>query len=764
LYCVPLVLVVLLLAAASCGAAVPAAQAGETPAPQVAQAGEMPAPQDEGPWFRRCLVGMEIGPSYVPFERGDPDDPRYCAKFDGREIVRHLVAAHGQYLVVWARDGDYAYYNSKLLPKPPGLGNRDPLREAADEAKRHGLPLITYSVIQQGGHFFDAHPELHARDAHGAPIGRFCFNSGYLEVMEKIASEQLAYGVTGCYFDMPNAEFGPPYGCWCDACRRQFEAQYGRPMPKGVTWDEDWQRMLEFRYHSSARFERALRDHVKCVNPRATVYFNYFGHPPNSWEMGQRPVEHAGNGDFVTGEAGNWGFGPLAGGLHAELYRAATPGVPYQLAMQRSLRIYADQTTRPLADIRWELFTLLSHGAMVTMVDKTGCDGSLDPVVYQRTGAAFAEALQERDDFGHAPVYDVGLYYSSRSRDWIGREKPETWFRSFLGAHKACVYEHLMAGVLLDENVTLDALRQFPVVCLPNVGILSADEVSLLRRYVEQGGNLIVTGQSGRFDRWGKPLVGGKGDRSNLPERPEGCCAQIGPVPFSALGELIGAEAVASVQAPDNWVRFSTTDGDGLLRDLRPDWPLLVHGPATVYRPTTATAFGQLLKPYRMVKHESIWPMTADAPIGPAVLINRVGKGTVLTFACSPDAATAGVFGMSEVRKLFRNAVRLLCPRPRVRIEAPANVEAVVTDEPPQRTLRIHLIGYNAPAQVPRATDYPNVYPAPIEDPPMYRVAVELAGPLKEAAAGSAATVLSARGNRVEATVHDVHEVLRIKY
>ncbi len=25
----------------------------------------------------------------------------------------------------------------------------------------------------------------------------------------------------------------------------------------------------------------------------------------------------------------------------------------------------------------------------------------------------------------------------------------------------------------------------------------------------------------------------GKGDRSNLPERPEGCFAQIGPVPFS---------------------------------------------------------------------------------------------------------------------------------------------------------------------------------------------------------------------------------------
>jgi hypothetical protein len=31
----------------------------------------------------------------------------------------------------------------------------------------------------------------------------------------------------------------------------------------------------------------------------------------------------------------------------------------------------------------------------------------------------------------------------------------------------------------------------------------------------------------------------GKGDRSNLPERPEGCCAQIGPVPFSGHGLMV---------------------------------------------------------------------------------------------------------------------------------------------------------------------------------------------------------------------------------
>src|SRR5512135_1605041 len=87
----------------------------------------------ETPWFHRALVGMEIGPTGAQFGYSDSNDVRYCARFDGREIVRHALAAHSEYLVLWVRDGDYAYYNAALLPKAPGLGRRDPLREALEE-------------------------------------------------------------------------------------------------------------------------------------------------------------------------------------------------------------------------------------------------------------------------------------------------------------------------------------------------------------------------------------------------------------------------------------------------------------------------------------------------------------------------------------------------------------------------------------------------------------------------------------------------------
>ena len=124
--------------------------------------------------------------------------------------------------------------------------------------------------------------------------------------MKKILAEQLAYGVDSCTVDMMTQTFEAPYTCWCDTCRKQFQAQYHRPMPNGVTWDEDWDRMLVFRYQSSQRFEQALREHVKSVNPKATIYFNYHGFPPFSFDVGQRPVQHAGIGDFVTGETGAW--------------------------------------------------------------------------------------------------------------------------------------------------------------------------------------------------------------------------------------------------------------------------------------------------------------------------------------------------------------------------------------------------------------------------------------------------------------------------
>jgi hypothetical protein len=222
----------------------------------------------------------------------------------------------------------------------------------------------------------------------------------------------------------------------------------------------------------------------------------------------------------------------------------------------------------------------------------------------------------------------------------------------------------------------------------------------------------------------------------------------------------------------DNWVQFPAgvpANQAVLQGDIPADWPFLVKGPAVRYEPTTAAPLGQLLQPARTPRQQAglegtEWPMSADAPVGPAILVNSAGRGQVLTFAGSPDFATASEHHIVEARRLLSQAVRYLNPSPRVRIAAPANVECVVTDDVAARRLRVHLLGYNSPPQTTPPQNRPFVLPGLIEDAPTYRVSVELDCEIKQAGARNKATVLQQQNRRVEAVISDVHEVIVIDY
>jgi hypothetical protein len=242
----------------------------------------------------------------------------------------------------------------------------------------------------------------------------------------------------------------------------------------------------------------------------------------------------------------------------------------------------------------------------------------------------------------------------------------------------------------------------------------------------------------------------------------------------SALSELAGARFVRRLDSLDNWVRFPKSSQSSepvtqLSRGIPGDWPFLVKGPAVVLEATSAQPAGELLQPFRTTRQRegregTDWPMSADSRVGPAILVNEVGKGKVLTFACSPDYATASEHHIVEVRRLLADAIRFLNPNPRIRITAPTMVQAIVTDDPATRTLRVHLLGYNSPPQTTTPKDRPHILPGLMEDAPMYQVTVELAESIKRAAAFNKSTDLKRRGRRLEVTVNDIHDVLIVSY
>ncbi len=110
------------------------------------------------------------------------------------------------------------------------------------------------------------------------------------------------------------------------------------------------------------------------------------------------------------------------------------------------------------------------------------------------------------------------------------------------------------------------------------------------------------------------------------------------------------------------------------------------------------------------------------------------------------------------------NAVRWLHSVPRVRITAPVNVQTVVTDDPQQRVLRVHFLGYNSPPQTTPSKNRPMVLPALIEDPPLYRAVLEFRDPVRSVKMVNTTSQLQHEGQRVEVLINDIHDVLLVQY
>ncbi|MBM3496075.1 MAG: hypothetical protein FJX72_17405, partial [Armatimonadetes bacterium] len=567
----------------------------------------------------------------------------------------------------------------------------------------------------------------------------------YIEFIKAVLAEMMEYEIAGFHVDMLDYGFGPPVGCWCPSCRAGFRAKYGSDLPPMDTWDEAWDRALEFRTESNTRFCRDVQSFVQGKRPELSVDFNYHGYPPFSWYPGQTPAKHAANGDFVTAEGLPWIFGHNNPSLLSLFMKAARADGIVQGVTSRGVFDYHDFTVRPAAEIEWEVMTYLAHGAQCTIVDKLYYDGALEPAAYDRIGLAFAGARAKRDLFGHEPVPEVGIYYSARSRDWWGRADPPKYMRAFWGAHLALVQAHIPMGCILDERATAEVLRTYPVVWLPGVTILSDAEVEMLTRYVQEGGRLLVTGLTGVCDRYGKPQ-----------ER-------------SGIESLIGARLVrCELQYNDNYLSLpeKATDRagadllDALLTDVPARLPLLVHGPLAMYETTTATGIGELSLAHRSENNLWVGHMSAGKPAGPAILLNAIGKGRVVTIPCAVDAGFVGDYRLAEHRNLMRNAIRWLNPKPPVTIEAPANVETVVTRDTKRKRLLVHFVAWNSPPTFSSAA-FPNgkrVLPPVMEAPQTYSAHVTIGVPFKGVRTvlkGSRVTVRGPRATLVSSSIHD---------
>ena len=449
------------------------------------------------PWYQRTLRWAQTN-----LTEKDP------ARYDADWWRDHWRRTKVQGVIVNA-GGIVAYYPSKfeLQHRAEFLGDRDLYGEIAALAKEDGLTVLARMDSNRAHQpLYDAHPDWFAIDAEGNPYraGKMyvaCVTGPYYRdfltgILEEIIERSAPDGLT----DNSWSGLGRDQICYCPNCRDSF----GQELPSGVDWaDPAYRQWIRWSY-----------------DQRLAV-----------WDLNNEVTRRAGGPDCL------W-IGMNGGDVVAQskrlrddveiCRRASIFMLDSQWRHEESgFQANADTGKRLHGLLGWDTLipesTAMYDAGVPTfrlgskpepearMWALEGFAGGIQPwwhhigsVHEDRRQYATAEPLFEwhaqHEDYliNREPVATVGLLWSQRSVDFHGKDDPET---TSLLPYRGWVDALIRARIPYLPIHEID--QRLAVIIVPNVGVLTDAQSEALTAYVEAGGRLVVTGESGLYDEWG---------------------------------------------------------------------------------------------------------------------------------------------------------------------------------------------------------------------------------------------------------------------
>ena len=433
--------------------------------------------------------------------------------------------------------GGTAFYQSRLAPHYPGLGERDLLAEALKAAHANGQKVIAYiASIWGGSEMYWEHPDWAQRKADGRVTSwdeaytsvAMCPNSPYRGYLEQVVTEiSDNYPVDGFYFDEPSFQSW----CSCSHCREKFFAEYHQELPVKEDWgDPVFQKFIAWRYCQITAWRRSLYELVKqddrCIffqgayplsnlvsKPFKVSGFKYkYWYPERFAVDWYVPLAHAA---YLPGSA------EIGDVVHFEPYRHMVndPIWVYGLAMRygqsigKGKQILAlnmmaqtpfDQYGLPEEEIRLAISEIFANSGSPLFARYY--PDRVDPGAWEHVYNCFREFQASEEYLYHREsVKYAAILYSQSSLDRFDHLKDKPAHLGCLkGLSKALLQEHLLFDIITEAD--LGGLGEYRVLVLPNTSCLTSEAKAQIRRFVAQGGGVVASYEAGIYDESGRRL------------------------------------------------------------------------------------------------------------------------------------------------------------------------------------------------------------------------------------------------------------------
>lgn len=422
---------------------------------------------------------------------------------DIEEYERFFDTANIDSLMVYCKDHwGVTYYPSQVSGARQHEGvQKDWIREVSILLKKKDIEFIAYYCIEYDEGAARQFPEWRVRRADGSPLIRndefakwslCCYNTGYREYcLQQLEEIVRNYSPDSLFLDIFGASL-----CYCDSCRSRFREQFHYDLPEteeGILAHKT--DILAFLNAKAQGFLAELQARVKAIDPELVVTINFSCHYPQ---------EIRDMLDYQFSEPllqDNWFSSAYARDTAVGRYPILVPGEASEVYNYSSPAQYM-----------CDLSMIAAQGCRVGMYSGSQhIDGTLDFEEARRLGTVFGELKKMEPYFiDREPVSCVGILQSDLSMavnlpelvpDAILRAKRHNPHQNaVLGAMQLCENAKVPFRVLPEKTLTAELLSRFQVLLLPEVFVIQEDIRSLLETFVQNGGLLISSGQSGLWN------------------------------------------------------------------------------------------------------------------------------------------------------------------------------------------------------------------------------------------------------------------------
>lgn len=423
--------------------------------------------------------------------------------------------------VVINAGGIVAYYPT-LIPlhrKAEYLQGRDMFGELCHAAHEDGLVVFARMDSNRAHEeFYQAHPDWFALDANGKPYKAAdlfisCVNSPYYQehipaVLTEIAQMYHPEGFT----DNSWSGLGRESICYCENCKKSFRDKTGQNIPAKKNWDDKvYKQWIRWNYDRRLEIWDLNNQTTKAVGGANCIWSGMNSGSISGQSRSFRDYkEIAKRADIIMlddqarsnagGFQHNSDIGNLVHGLlgwdkllpeSMAMYQAGTP----------SFRL----TSKPAPEARMWMIDGIAGGIqpwwhMVAAYHE-------DRRMYHTAQPILAwHKANEAYLINRKPVANVGVVWSQQNTDFYGRDNAaELVELPWRGMTQALIRSRIPYLPVHADHIDRDS-AQFSVLILPNLAIMTIEQVAAVRRFVNNGGSLIATGDTSLFNEMGDPL------------------------------------------------------------------------------------------------------------------------------------------------------------------------------------------------------------------------------------------------------------------